>query len=184
MSWSIDEAAQVMGMAPHEVLAVAEVGDYHVVTTHDGQHTLVTEEGEAKLLTAEDAAKLGVDEGGELEELADAAEDADPAKTAEGSDLDPNAAEIAERARQALENGGQGPTPSAPVPNPEAGGLPPNENSSDGDEDPVPDANKDDLLAWVGDDSDRAARALEAEKERSGGPRSTVVAALEKVAQA
>lgn len=183
MSWSIDEAAQVMGMAPHEVLAVAEVGDCHVVTTHDGQHTLVTEEGEAKLLTAEDAAKLGVGEGGELEQLAEAAEDADPAKTAEGSDLDPNAAEIAKRAEAAQENGGQSPTPAAPVPNPEAGGLPPNENSGDG-EDPVPDANKDDLLAWVGDDQDRAVRALAAEQERSGGPRSTVVAALEKVAQA
>lgn len=183
MSWSIDEAAQVMGMAPHEVLAVAEVGDYHVVTTHDGQHTLITKDGQAKLLTADDAAALGVGEGGELEQLADAAEDADPAKTAEGDQVDPNAAEIAERARQALENGGQGPTPEAPVPNPEAGGLQPNENSGDGDVEPVPDANKDDLLAWVGDDKDRAARALEAEHERET-PRSTVVAALEKVAQA
>jgi hypothetical protein len=182
MSWTIDQAAEVMGMAPHEVLAVAEVGDVHVVTTHDGQHTLITADGEAKLLTEADAARLGVGEGGELEQLADAAEDADPAKTAEGDDVDPNAVEIAERARQALENGGQGPVPHAPVANPEAGGLPPNENSDDTD--PVPDANKDDLLAWVGDDKDRATRALEAEKDRTGGPRSTVVAALEKVAQA
>lgn len=45
MSWSHDEAAQRMGMPVHEILAVAEVGDCHVVTTHDGQRTVVTADG-------------------------------------------------------------------------------------------------------------------------------------------
>lgn len=37
-----------------------------------------------------------------------------------------------------------------------------------------------DVLAWVGDDSDRAVAALEAEEQRDS-PRTTLVAALEKV---
>lgn len=44
----------------------------------------------------------------------------------------------------------------------------------------VPDGPAKDVLAWVGDDSDRAVAALEAEELRDQ-PRSTLVAALEKV---
>lgn len=44
----------------------------------------------------------------------------------------------------------------------------------------VPDGNRDVVLEWVGDDSDRAVAALEAEELRDQ-PRSTLVAALEKV---
>lgn len=44
----------------------------------------------------------------------------------------------------------------------------------------VPDGTRDDVLAWVGDDSDRAVAALEAEELRDQ-PRTTLVAALEKV---
>lgn len=44
----------------------------------------------------------------------------------------------------------------------------------------VPDGNRDVVLAWVGDDSDRAVAALEAEELREQ-PRTTLVAALEKV---
>jgi hypothetical protein len=35
--------------------------------------------------------------------------------------------------------------------------------------------------AWVGDDPERARRALAAEAEREGGPRSTLVARLERI---
>jgi hypothetical protein len=45
----------------------------------------------------------------------------------------------------------------------------------------VPDGTKDEILGWVGDDPARAAAALEAERSREN-PRSTLVAALEKVA--
>lgn len=156
MTWSIEDAARAMGMASHEVLAVAEVGDYHVVTTHDGQHTAVTEEGEVLLLTKEQAAGLGIGEQAETDESVE----------------DPDVAEIAELARQEQENQGQPPAPVVPVPDP-------------GDEQPdaVPDVSKDELLAWVGEDTERAARALAVEQERDK-PRSTVVAELEKVAQA
>jgi hypothetical protein len=44
----------------------------------------------------------------------------------------------------------------------------------------VPDGTRDDVLAWVGEDSDRAVAALEAEELRDQ-PRTTLVAALEKV---
>lgn len=44
----------------------------------------------------------------------------------------------------------------------------------------VPDGNRDAVLAWVGDDPDRAVAALEAEELREQ-PRTTLVAALEKV---
>lgn len=44
----------------------------------------------------------------------------------------------------------------------------------------VPDGPAKDVLAWVGDDSDRAVAALEAEEARDQ-PRTTLVAALEKV---
>lgn len=37
------------------------------------------------------------------------------------------------------------------------------------------------VLAWVGEDQARADAALDAEEERSGGPRKTLVAALEEL---
>lgn len=46
----------------------------------------------------------------------------------------------------------------------------------------VPDGNADVVLAWVGDDKDRAAQALVA--EQAGKKRSTLIGQLEKVAQA
>jgi len=49
------------------------------------------------------------------------------------------------------------------------------------DPDAVPDGTAADVLAWVGDDHDKAAKALEAEQAREK-PRSTLVAALEKLA--
>lgn len=148
--WSIEDAARVMGMAPSEVLAVAEVGEYLVITTTDGQHTRVSDEGEAQLLTAAQAAQLGIGQ-----KTGAPVDDVDPDSPVEGAD--PAAA--AEGAGQELE------TP---------GGEQPDE---------VPDVSKDELLAWVGEDTDRAARALAAENARDK-PRSTVVAELEKVAQA
>lgn len=44
----------------------------------------------------------------------------------------------------------------------------------------VPDGSANDVLAWVGDDPARAALAVEAEQKRDK-PRSTLVAALEKI---
>lgn len=46
-----------------------------------------------------------------------------------------------------------------------------------------PDGTAADILAWVGEDPDRAAEALEAEQAK-GKPRSTLVKALEKLAYA
>jgi hypothetical protein len=154
MSWTIDEAAAVMGMPPREVTAVAEVGDYHVVSTHDGQKTIVTDAGKAVLLKpdateAEVAAELGITEA-ELR-----------------AQLDRD---------QAVDLAGDG----EPEQIPPGGG----ENGGDGTPEPVPDVDAKELVAWVGDDPDRAVRALEAEQAREKGPRSTVVTALEKVAQA
>lgn len=45
------------------------------------------------------------------------------------------------------------------------------------DTDPVPTGSIDDVLAWVGDDHDRAQRALEA--ERAGQQRTTLIGKLE-----
>lgn len=155
MSWTIDEAAAVMGMPPHEVIAVAEVGDYHVVSTHDGQKTIVTEAGKAVLVKpdateAEIAAELGITEA-EFRAQLDRDEAVDLAAEGEPEDVPPAVGG---------ENGGAGP-----------------------ETDPVPDVDAKELLAWVGDDQARAVRALEAEQAREK-PRSTVVTALEKVAQA
>jgi hypothetical protein len=51
---------------------------------------------------------------------------------------------------------------------------------SSGSGDEVPDGTVAEVLEWVGDDSDRAVAALEAE-EAADQPRTTLVAALEKV---
>lgn len=52
--------------------------------------------------------------------------------------------------------------------------------SDPADSEAVPDGPAKDVLAWVGDDSDRAVAALEVEEARDQ-PRTTLVAALEKV---
>lgn len=67
------------------------------------------------------------------------------------------------------------PADDSPEPGPEAEG-----SSESGSGDQVPDGPAKDVLAWVGDDSDRAVAALEAEETRDQ-PRTTLVAALEKV---
>lgn len=203
MSWSFAQAAAVMGMPEHEILAVAEVGDVHVVTTHDGQHTVVTADGKARALqagaTEEELAALGLDEDA-VAELQSAAEGADPLtadpQAAQRAGLDPNAHEIAQGARAALESPGATP-PAEPVQvaNPGAGGLGGGEenggpapqddgaqadgNGEHGDE--VPDGSAETVLAWVGDDEDRARRALEVEQDREK-PRSGLVATLQKKA--
>jgi hypothetical protein len=58
-----------------------------------------------------------------------------------------------------------------------AGEQTPDDSSDDSD---VPQGSSDTVLAWVGDDRDRAARALEA--ERAGQQRSTLIAKLEAIA--
>jgi len=55
-----------------------------------------------------------------------------------------------------------------------------NPDSSDDSSD-VPQGSVDEVLAWVGDDRDRASRALEA--ERSGQQRTTLIAKLEAIAE-
>jgi hypothetical protein len=52
--------------------------------------------------------------------------------------------------------------------------------ASEADAESVPDGTAEDVLAWVGDDSDRAVAALEAEEKRDK-PRGTLIAKLEKV---
>ena len=61
--------------------------------------------------------------------------------------------------------------------------LPAGEPAEDDDEpdgDDVPDGSAKEVLAWVGEDSDRAIRALEAE-ERRESPRKVLMGQLEKV---
>ncbi|RSD26354.1 hypothetical protein [Amycolatopsis eburnea] len=219
MTWSLDQAARVMGMPVHEVLAVAEVGNAHVVTTHDGQHTVITSDGIAHAIkrgaSRDDLLALGFDED-EVAELDAARESADPATadpaTGGQQGLDPNAAAVAERARLALEHpDGQVPPPPVPVPHPEAaaddltprgealeqttGGKSEEQQQAEakakgdggqgnggttppaGDE--VPDGNAQSVLDWVGDDEDRARRALEVEQGREK-PRTGLVAELAK----
>jgi hypothetical protein len=65
--------------------------------------------------------------------------------------------------------------PAQPEPDPVAEG-----SAESGSGDQVPDGTIAEVLDWVGDDSDRAVAALEAEEARDQ-PRSTLVAALEKV---
>jgi hypothetical protein len=52
----------------------------------------------------------------------------------------------------------------------------------DEEQDHVPDGTVAEVLGWVGDDRDRAQLALDAEGERSGPPRRTLVAQLETLA--
>lgn len=67
------------------------------------------------------------------------------------------------------------PAADSPEPEPEAEG-----SDRPGSGDQVPDGTIAEVLDWVGDDSDRAVAALEAEEERDQS-RTTLVAALEKV---
>ncbi len=156
MTWSHDEAAKKMGMAPHEILAVAEVGDVHVVTTHDGQHTVVTDDGEVQLLTAAQAdAAFG---------YADGADEGD-----EGGGEPPTEGEG--------DDGGEPPTEGEG----DDGGEPPAGGEDGTPVDELPDGDAKQILAWVGEDADRAAQALEHEAAKEK-PRSTLIAALQKVA--
>jgi hypothetical protein len=176
MSWSIDEAAQVMGMPPHEVLAVAEVGDCHVVTTHDGQHTLVTAEGKTSPLNEESAP---VPPGAAPEEAATGDESAEGTATEGGEGTGTDGTEGTATEATESTGDGTGEDNDPPGPDSDGDGVP-----DDVDGDGVPDGNAKQIQAWVGEDKDRAAAALAAEDKRAEGPRSTLVAALEKVAQA
>lgn len=60
------------------------------------------------------------------------------------------------------------------------GGADPGETPSAASDDEVPDGTVEEVLAWVGDDKDRAARALDAELD--GKDRTTLVEALEGLA--
>lgn len=134
MVWSIDEAAKRMGMPAREVLAVAEVGDVHVVTTHDGQHTIVTDDGRTEPFDGTPPGEAGQPDAGDGER-----------EDAPGVDAD-----------------GDG-TPD------------------DTDGDGVPDGTADQVLTWVGEDAEKAKLALAAEQAKAK-PRSTLVAALDKLA--
>jgi len=70
---------------------------------------------------------------------------------------------------------------AAPVPAPAADEPAAELEGSDDDPDEVPAGTADEVLAWVGEDRDRATRALQAEQGRDK-PRSTLSAQLEKLA--
>ena len=74
-------------------------------------------------------------------------------------------------------------TEPAPEPTAEGDGPAPGSDEpvpAEDDADSVPDGTAEEVLAWVGDDSDRARAALAAEDKRDK-PRATLVAKLEKV---
>lgn len=85
-----------------------------------------------------------------------------------GDEIDDElAAEVVRRVGfvEGFPEGSPSPAPETPAPAPPS--------TSDGDGGPVP-PNVKDVLSWVGDDLERAAEALEVERGRDGGPRSSL----------
>jgi glycerophosphoryl diester phosphodiesterase len=203
---STKDAAARLGMAVHEVVAVVPTEDGDVVVTHDGTKTLITADGELffeppptaveqgkasalKLsddgevtLSTHDAAKLlGMAEHEIVGVHASEAghivvtHDGTPTLVAEDGKLVFGATAIAARLGaleepaaddQATPLGEGDQTPAMPP----AGDV-------------VPDGTIEVVLAWVGEDKDRATQALDAERVRPA-PRSGLLTKLEALAGA
>jgi hypothetical protein len=207
MSLDKKAAARLLGMKPEEVRAVVELGGgVYEVTTHDGTITtvdgdkLTTRQGDTTVALVGEAGPELVDAGGRDGQQAVVAEAmALPVdERAEVKVVDEAlflAAEPEDLAELGLARLGGSPVAQPQVEGDEQGGHP----IVDGDrnqreaeagfrgDDGLAKAiagNAAGVLAWVGDDPDRARRAIEAEKARTSSPRVTLLHALEQIAKA
>lgn len=164
----IEMIAQLLGMKRREIRSVEDAGEEYdgsiIVTTHDGQRTLVHADGTTEPYDA-DATPTPAPQlhpAGPAPQLV-------PGELVPGTttgDINTDG-ELVGDGGQADELDGK--TPPAPA-----------VTAAPIDPDAVPAGNASVVLDWVGDDVDRARRALAAEQQASK-PRGTVVAALEKV---
>lgn len=208
---NIEQAAQVLGMKPSEVVDLADADGGTVATTHDGQQTLIRDDGTTQALGGPppvgeqpEAVSQAISAHLPVDFVAGGVVDAE----LPGYTLDDVAEFVAERyeldetdvkAALAEEFGDTfppispaGQAPDAPAVD-EGQAAAPIEDQAPGDGpvapyEPIPydaDAvpvgtNADVVLEWVGDDVDRARRALEVEATRPT-PRGTLVTKLTKV---
>lgn len=169
------EAARYLGLADTEVLDVAETEHGTAVRLRAGGDRLITREDGVFALT-DHPSTSGLRRWDGSDEVADAF--AQRPTTQPGVPVaDAPAAESAPSAGH----------PAANATFSEGQALPNNrpDEEQDGpgaDGDQVPDGNADAVLDWVGDDRDRAAKAIEAEKERDN-PRSTLISKLKKLTE-
>lgn len=192
------EAAAALGMAVHEVVAVVDTADGPVVVTHDGTKTLIRADGSLEFTpppskAEADRASLALDDTGTATlSREDAAarlgmavhevvsvyaadggnvvvtHDGHPTLITDGGELVFGTEAIRDRLHLDAPAGEDEDEDGA------GGGT-----GGEGQGDAVPEGTMDDLFAWVGDDKDKAARALEAEKARAKGPRAGVITKLE-----
>jgi len=152
--------ARVLGMKPSEIIAAAELPDADpdaaVVQTHDGQHVLVTTDQDGKpVVTPWDGPMPGAPVEGDEPVLV--GEQGPELRVQGGAVVDPNASVDEDQGDGEVQGG-------AAV----TGGE-------------VPAGTVDEVLAWVGADKDRAARALVVEQD-TDKPRKGLVDQLRKLA--
>jgi hypothetical protein len=170
-----NEAARYLGLADTEVLATEETEDGTAVRLRAGGDRLITpDDGVFALTDHPSTAGLRRWRGPDTREMTPA-ETATPGAQTKSPVEDGPASELS-------------PLKSHPVADAtfsEGAALPDNREDLDqareqeGEE--VPDGNADAVLDWVGDDRDRAQRALAAEEGRDH-PRSTLISKLRKLA--
>jgi len=178
-----NEAAERIGMRPTEVLDVQELGEGHVVTTHDGQRVQITADGTVEPYDQEHAPQAWAREIGDNAAAAEASgEPIRPEMTERDvptGDLEEVLAWVGtdpRRAALALQVESQRGDARADL-------LEMLETlNSDGDGE-VPSGSAQRVLDWVGANQDRARQALEIERAKVS-PRRQLVTALEKVERA
>jgi hypothetical protein len=156
MTLSKQQAAERMGMKPEEIVSVEETGEGVLVTTHDGVTSTLTDDG------------LVVTDTGKGEVVATQAEDGEPSELLRepGTVQDPVVTAASTIPKD---------TNVVSVPTVPGNDGPPVVEDPDGGE--VPTGSIDEVLTWVGDDTDKADRALRAEQAKDK-PRSTLVERL------
>lgn len=166
-----NEAARYLGLADTEVLDVTEVEDGTAVRLRAGGDRLITPDDGVYAIT-DHPSTAGLRRWERSDEVMEAFK-RQPAAETSVPVADAPAAGTAPSANH----------PAANATFSEGQALPNNrldEVAKNGDE--VPDGNADAVLDWVGDDRDRAQKALDAEKDREN-PRSTLISKLKKVTE-
>lgn len=149
-----ESAAQLLGMKPREVIAVGRRETDDVVTTHDGVRTVVGDDGSLTFYAAGKTTPLPSSRGPIAAAPADPLPPALPVVLPSTPDADH-------------------PAPSG---DPTTGGLPAGSDTPE----PVPAGPVDAVLDWVGEDRERAQRALDAE-QAAPKPRTGLTGQLEKL---
>lgn len=182
------DVARVLGMKPSEIVDVVEEDDNGgvVVVTHDGVHTRIDDQGGTQVVAApvpvpRDPATGIANESVDMADQTITQPDGTISRRRPGV----GAGLVADEAELCPECRGTG------LRNPDAPGVvetvpaplvtAPDENAADRAAGDVPDGNAEQVLTWVGDDRERAQRALDA--ERAGKQRSGLTAQLEKLAE-